>query len=242
MIEAVLSSTQHPEYGEVSISFPILRKEYDHTIELLEGLGIGDALAQDCRVAGLDSFCKGERDQCLAIQNSEGDGDVGKDLIPLRKGLVGGEYGGGLLIPPGDELEEQIGPLNIHRKVTDLVDYEHPVFGKDFELVRQAVLKMGLFKLLNKLVAVDVVGGEAVLGRHQAQGRGQVGFAHSGRPKEYHVLPILQEAHGGQLVDLALVNRGLEGKIEVIQCLLDGKPGHLNLLLIGPFPLGFGFF
>ena len=50
MIEAVLSSTQHPEYGEVSISFPILRKEYDHTIELLEGLGIGDALAQDCRV------------------------------------------------------------------------------------------------------------------------------------------------------------------------------------------------
>ena len=55
MIEAVLSSTQHPEYGEVSISFPILRKEYDHTIELLEGLDIGDALAQDCRVAGLDS-------------------------------------------------------------------------------------------------------------------------------------------------------------------------------------------
>ena len=109
MIEAVLSSTQHPEYGEVSISFPILRKEYDHTIELLEGLGIGDALAQDCRVAGLDSqypvlnrlegtavnvdeldylakrldsFCKGERDQFLAMAHKLDVADI-QDFINL---------------------------------------------------------------------------------------------------------------------------------------------------------------
>ena len=53
--------------------------------------------------------------------------------------------------------------------------------------------------------------------------------------KEYHVLPILQEAHGGQFVDLALVDGGLEGEIEIVQGLLDRKAGHLNLLLVSPF-------
>ena len=109
MIEAVLSSTQHPEHGEVTISFPIPRKEYDHTIELLEGLGIGDALEEDCLVAGLDSqypvlnrlegtrvnvdeldylakrldsFCKGERDQFLAMAHKLDVSDI-EDFINL---------------------------------------------------------------------------------------------------------------------------------------------------------------
>ena len=69
------------------------------------------------------------------IQDGRGNGNVGKDLIPLREGLVGSEYGGGFLIPPGNQLEEQVCPLNIHGKVANLVDYEHPVLGKDLELV-----------------------------------------------------------------------------------------------------------
>lgn len=36
VIQAVLSSAQHPEYGQITIPFPIPREEYDHTIELLE--------------------------------------------------------------------------------------------------------------------------------------------------------------------------------------------------------------
>ena len=69
-----------------------------------------------------------------------------------------------------------------------------------------------------------------------------LGLAHTGRPEEYHVFPVLQEAHGGKLVDLALVDGGLEGEIKVIQGFLNGEAGHLDLFLIGPFPLGFGFF
>ena len=56
VIQAVLSSAQHPEYGQITIPFPIPREEYDHTIELLEPLGIGDTLRQDCHVDELDSF------------------------------------------------------------------------------------------------------------------------------------------------------------------------------------------
>ena len=72
--------------------------------------------------------------------------------------------------------------------------------------------KWAFFKLLNKLVAVDVVGGESVLRRHQTQGRGQMGLANAGRAEKHHIFSVFQETHGGQLVDLALINGGLEGK------------------------------
>ncbi len=54
-IKAVLSNTQHPQYGQTTIPFPIPNEEYDQTIEMLEALKMGDALRQDCRVDGLDS-------------------------------------------------------------------------------------------------------------------------------------------------------------------------------------------
>ena len=56
MMTVVLNAAAHPEYGSVTIPFPIPREEYDHTMELLESLGIGDALRQDCRVVELDSL------------------------------------------------------------------------------------------------------------------------------------------------------------------------------------------
>ena len=158
-----------------------------------------------------------------AIEDSGGNGDVGKDLVPLREGLIGSEDGGGLLITPGNQLEEQIRALDVHREIPDLINNQHPVPGEDFKPVRQAVLKMGFFGLLNELVVVDVVSGKAVLCRHKAQGGGKVGFAHARRAEEDHVFSIFQEAHGGQFVDRAFINRRLEGEIEVVQGFLNGE-------------------
>ena len=90
------------------------------------------------------------------VQDGGGDGDVGKDLVPLGESLVGGKNGGRFLIPSGNELEEQVCTLYIHREIADFIDDEHPVLGQNLELVRQTVPKMSLFQLLNKLVAVDV--------------------------------------------------------------------------------------
>lgn len=56
VIQAVLSNARHPEYGQVTIPFPIPNQNYDCTIELLEPLEIGDTLRQDCQVDELDSF------------------------------------------------------------------------------------------------------------------------------------------------------------------------------------------
>ena len=69
-----------------------------------------------------------------------------------------------------------------------------------------------------------------------------MGLAHTWWAEEDHILPVFQEAHGSQLIDLTLVDGGLEREIEVVQGFLNGKARHLDLLLIGPSPLGFGFF
>ena len=79
------------------------------------------------------------------IQDGGGNRDIGKDPIPLGEGLVGGKDGGRFLIPSGNELEEQVCALDIHRKIADFVNDEHPVLGQNLELIRQAVLKMSLF-------------------------------------------------------------------------------------------------
>ena len=94
-----------------------------------------------------------------AVQDGGGDGDIGKDLVPLREGFVGGKDGRRFFIPSGNKLEEQVCALDVHGEVADLVDDKHPVLGENLELVRQAVLKVGLLELFNELVAVDVVGG-----------------------------------------------------------------------------------
>ena len=55
MMEAVLSNAGHPEYGVATIPLPIPREQYDHCVELLEALEIGDVSEADCRVDSLDS-------------------------------------------------------------------------------------------------------------------------------------------------------------------------------------------
>ena len=56
MIQAVLSNGQRPEYGTVTVSFPISREEYDCVMEQLASLEIGDPSKQDCIVNKIDGF------------------------------------------------------------------------------------------------------------------------------------------------------------------------------------------
>lgn len=109
MLRAVLSYPMHPEHGVVTVPFPVPDEEYDHTMELLEGIDIGDVLRQDCNIAELDSsysilkrlenatvnvdeldylakrldsFCEGEDDQFLAMAHKLELTDI-RDLINL---------------------------------------------------------------------------------------------------------------------------------------------------------------
>jgi len=67
-----------------------------------------------------------------------------------------------------------------------------------------------------------------------------VGLSQIVRAEKHQILSVLQEAHGSQLIDLALVDGGLEGEVKVILGLLNRETGHLDLILIGTFPLDLG--
>ena len=56
MISAVLSNPNHPDYGVVTIPFPIPHDQYAYCMELLEALEVGDAVKADCKVEKIDSF------------------------------------------------------------------------------------------------------------------------------------------------------------------------------------------
>ena len=56
IISAVLSNPSHPDYGVVTIPFPIPHDQYAHCMELLEALEVGDAVKADCKVEKIDSF------------------------------------------------------------------------------------------------------------------------------------------------------------------------------------------
>ena len=55
IFQATLTNKAHPEYGQATIPLPIPDSEYDHTIELLLGLGIGSSTNRDCQVDALTS-------------------------------------------------------------------------------------------------------------------------------------------------------------------------------------------
>ena len=117
-----------------------------------------------------------------SVQYCRGNRDVRENLAPLGEHLVRREHGGDLLISPGDQLEKQVRPLDVHRQIPDLVDDKHPVLAEHLEPVRQTVLKVRLFQLFYELVAVDVVGREPVSGGDEPQSRCQMGLADARRP------------------------------------------------------------
>ena len=55
MIPVVLSNPRHPEYGAVTLPFPIQNKSYENTVALLRPLEMGDAVKQDCRIEEIHS-------------------------------------------------------------------------------------------------------------------------------------------------------------------------------------------
>lgn len=54
IFEAVLQNDYHPEYGTVTIPFPIERRDFVESMGLLKSIKIGDPIATDCRVVALN--------------------------------------------------------------------------------------------------------------------------------------------------------------------------------------------
>ena len=109
VIQAALSNTQHPECGQVTISFPIPIGQYNKTIAMLQAIDLDFSVNRDCKVdeinsryrvlnsiqgtlvnvdnldylaKRLDGFCSGEVSQFEAMAHKLKLSDV-KDFIDL---------------------------------------------------------------------------------------------------------------------------------------------------------------
>ena len=54
-LKATLSNEAHPEYGAVSLSFPVAMEEYEDDLKKLNELEIGSPLERDCLIDGIES-------------------------------------------------------------------------------------------------------------------------------------------------------------------------------------------
>ena len=72
----------------------------------------------------------------------------------------------------------------------------------------------------------------------ESQCHGQVCLAHAGRAQEQDVAGFGYEGQVGQLLDLALVDGGLEAKVKLFQGALEGQVRHSGLGGEVAFPAG----
>ena len=87
----------------------------------------------------------------------------------------------------------------------------------------QVVLGPGLPQVLQQVVGAHEVGPLSPLDGLESQCHGQVCLPHAGRAQEQDVAGFGYEGQVGQLLDLALVDGGLEAKVKLFQGALEGQ-------------------
>ena len=121
------------------------------------------------------------------------------------------------LVAPADQLEEQVRRVRFERQVAQFVDDQQLGLG----VVRQPLLQPALGMRLGQCATKrrrrceqHRVAGED---RLAAERHGEVRLADPGRPQQQHRLAVGDQAAGGELADLRLVDRRLGSEVEAVQ-------------------------
>ena len=124
--------------------------------------------------------------------------------------------------------EHEVRGFGVERDVADLVDDEQRDERQALQLGLELALAFGLAE------PGDPLGGgrelHALPGEARAdpeRGR-DVGLAGAGRAEQDHVLAGVQEVELPEVLDHRLLDRALEGEVELLQRLAGGEPGGLD--------------
>ncbi|MBR2895371.1 MAG: hypothetical protein IKC03_06910, partial [Oscillospiraceae bacterium] len=72
IFKAILGNPNHPTYGVASIPFPIPKDQYEHCMDMLEELEIGDPHKKDCKVISIEgAFAVLKRTELLCVNLDE---------------------------------------------------------------------------------------------------------------------------------------------------------------------------
>lgn len=132
-----------------------------------------------------------------AVDERAGHDVVAEDLAPVLEALVGGEDGGGVLVAPAHELEEEDAAGAGDREIADLVDHEEPREEEGLEPLAEASCALGLLEGGDEVGEGAVVDAAAALGGGDGEANGHVGLSHPGTAQEDDVLPALVELEAG---------------------------------------------
>jgi len=169
------------------------------------------------------------------VQDGRGDHGVAEQLLPVPEALIRGQDRRALLIPVGNELEEQMRLPAVDRQISDFVNDD------------QAGSEEGLAPALRLLELTDQrlhgreVDLEPVAAGFDGQGDRQVRFTDSGRAQEDDVLVVGQEGQVEQRHDRLLVQLGMEGEVVFLDRLGEGQPRDLESRLDAALLLGRDF-
>ena len=133
-----------------------------------------------------------------------------------------------LLLPFGQDLEQQLGAAAVEFHVAEFVDAEQVDAAVAGDGLGQLLLVGGLDQLVDELGGqgvADPVAGHGGLGAQRDQ---QVGLAGAGVADQAQRLALLDPVAGGEGVDDGGVDVGVGVEVEVAQRLLPGEPGGLD--------------
>lgn len=169
-----------------------------------------------------------------AVEDGGGGGLVAEELAPLVDGAVGGEDGGAQFVAPHDDFEEVFGGL--------LAEGSHAHVVEDEEVGAQVALQ-GFVALGGLVTGVGKVAGEVEDGAVEAgvagfdgfasEGLGEVAFAGAGGADEEDVAVLAEVLAGGEVVDLAAGEAGLEAEVEGVEAALLTEAGLLAAAVQG---------
>lgn len=127
-----------------------------------------------------------------AVQSGRSHDDItGKDLAPVREGLVAGEDDGLLfLVALADGLKQKAGVRGFEREIADLIDDEQFRPGKIFNLAGETIFRHGFGHAACEIDGRGEVDAMAHLGGENAQGDGEMRFADAGRYQ--NIMPIVR--------------------------------------------------
>ena len=131
------------------------------------------------------------------VENGGRDTRIATDLRPLAKALIGGHDAGPTLVPAGDALEEQVGPMPVNRDISHLIDDEELGHGLECQALLEAVFGRGLRHRSDEGQRRGEERPMALLDGLQAQPKRQMGLPSPGRSQQHDVLPVLNEPTRG---------------------------------------------
>jgi len=152
-----------------------------------------------------------------AVEYGGGSWYVSDEFTPFFEGSVGGHQGGAHFVAAHNDLEEVFAGLGWELGDAHVIDDKEVAFEVAFHgalmtLVEAVVAEVGQ-EVEDGAVEHDFSGFDQLM----ADGLCEMTFTHSGRADQEDVFDLIQEASGGQVVDLPAVDAGVKAEVKAVE-------------------------